>query len=429
MNLLLLGMNHKTAPVEIRERLNIACAEDFNLLGEILAIPGVEEALYLSTCNRVEILVRSREGGGAEERLRELIFRHGNLSGAELARCLYVYRDETAVRHLFRVAAGLDSLIMGEPQILGQVKDAYRQAVEREAAGIILNKLLHRAFRVAKRVRTETGVANHAVSVSYAAVELAKKIFGTLGDKKILLVGAGEMSELAARHLLKHGGDQLFVANRTWERAVGMAADFQGTAVEFPRLGEVLREADIVITSTGAPGYILTGEMVAAALKRRKNRLLFIIDIAVPRDVDPRAGDLENVYLYNMDDLQEIADENMAIRKEEAARGEEIIAAETEEFLAWFDTLAVVPTIVSLREKAEAIIAGELERAEGWLRNLRPEDREEAALLAQAIVNKLLHDPMTSLKEETREGAARAYVAALRRLFRLDGAGGEKGEA
>ncbi|HQB14374.1 MAG TPA: glutamyl-tRNA reductase [Syntrophales bacterium] len=429
MNLLLLGMNHKTAPVEIRERLNIACTEDFNLLGEILAIPGVEEALYLSTCNRVEILVRSREGGGAEERLRELIFRHGNLSGAELARCLYVYRDETAVRHLFRVAAGLDSLIMGEPQILGQVKDAYRQAVEREAAGIILNKLLHRAFRVAKRVRTETGVANHAVSVSYAAVELAKKIFGTLGDKKILLVGAGEMSELAARHLLKHGGDQLFVANRTWERAVGMAADFQGTAVEFPRLGEVLREADIVITSTGAPGYILTGEMVAAALKRRKNRLLFIIDIAVPRDVDPRAGDLENVYLYNMDDLQEIADENMAIRKEEAARGEEIIAAETEEFLAWFDTLAVVPTIVSLREKAEAIIAGELERAEGWLRNLRPEDREEAALLAQAIVNKLLHDPMTSLKEETREGAARAYVAALRRLFRLDGAGGEKGEA
>jgi len=429
MNLLLLGMNHKTAPVEIRERLNIACAEDFNLLGEILAIPGVEEALYLSTCNRVEILVRSREGDGAEERLRELIFRHGNLSGAELARCLYVYRDETAVRHLFRVAAGLDSLIMGEPQILGQVKDAYRQAVEREAAGIILNKLLHRAFRVAKRVRTETGVANHAVSVSYAAVELAKKIFGTLGDKKILLVGAGEMSELAARHLLKHGGDQLFVANRTWERAVGMAADFQGTAVEFPRLGEVLRKADIVITSTGAPGYILTGEMVAAALKRRKNRLLFIIDIAVPRDVDPRAGDLENVYLYNMDDLQEIADENMAIRKEEAARGEEIIAAETEEFLAWFDTLAVVPTIVSLREKAEAIIAGELERAEGWLRNLRPEDREEAALLAQAIVNKLLHDPMTSLKEETREGAARAYVAALRRLFRLDGAGGEKGEA
>lgn len=429
MNLLLLGMNHKTAPVEIRERLNIACTEDFNLLGEILAIPGVEEALYLSTCNRVEILVRSREGGGAEERLRELIFRHGNLSGAELARCLYVYRDETAVRHLFRVAAGLDSLIMGEPQILGQVKDAYRQAVEREAAGIILNKLLHRAFRVAKRVRTETGVANHAVSVSYAAVELAKKIFGTLGDKKILLVGAGEMSELAARHLLKHGGDQFFVANRTWERAVGMAADFQGTAVEFPRLGEVLREADIVITSTGAPGYILTGEMVAAALKRRKNRLLFIIDIAVPRDVDPRAGDLENVYLYNMDDLQEIADENMAIRKEEAARGEEIIAAETEEFLAWFDTLAVVPTIVSLREKAEAIIAGELERAEGWLRNLRPEDREEAALLAQAIVNKLLHDPMTSLKEETREGAARAYVAALRRLFRLDGAGGEKGEA
>jgi len=426
MNLLLLGMNHKTAPVEIRERLNIACTEDFNLLGEILAIPGVEEALYLSTCNRVEILVRSREGDAAEESLRELIFRHGNLSGEELVRCLYVHRDEAAVRHLFRVAAGLDSLIMGEPQILGQVKDAYRQAVEREAAGIILNKLLHRAFRVAKRIRTDTGVGSHAVSVSYAAVELAKKIFGALPGKKILLVGAGEMSELAARHLLKHGGDRLFVVNRTWDRAVRLAAEFQGTAVEFPRLGEALREADIVITSTGAPGYIITGEMVAAALGRRKNRLLFVIDIAVPRDVDPRAGDLENVYLYNVDDLQDIADENMAIRKEEAARGEEIVAAETEEYLAWFDTLAVVPAIVSLREKADAIVAGELERAEGWLRNLRPEDREEAAILAQAIVNKLLHDPMTCLKEESRDGAAPAYVAALRRLFRLDGTGGGK---
>ncbi|MDI9570093.1 MAG: glutamyl-tRNA reductase [Pseudomonadota bacterium] len=421
MNLLLIGMNHKTAPVEIRERLNIACNEGFDPLTEILGFPGVEEALYLSTCNRVEILVRSREGDGAEERLRELIFRHGNLSAGELARCLYVYRDRHAVRHLFRVAAGLDSLVMGEPQILGQVKDAYRQAVEREAAGIILNRLLHRAFRVAKRIRTETGVGSHAVSVSYAAVELAKKIFGTLPGKKVLLVGAGEMSELAARHLLKHGGARLIVTNRTWERAVGMAAEFQGVAVEFSRLGEALREADIVIASTGAPGYVITGEMVAAALGRRKNRLLFIIDIAVPRDVDPRAGDLENVYLYNMDDLQEIADANMAIRKEEAARGEEIVAAETEEYVAWFDTLAVVPVIVSLREKADAIVSGELERAEGWLRNLRPEDREAAALLAQAIVNKLLHDPMTRLKEESRNGAAPAYVAALRRLFRLDG--------
>ncbi|HOU77371.1 MAG TPA: glutamyl-tRNA reductase [Syntrophales bacterium] len=426
MNLLLLGMNHKTAPVEIRERLDIACTEGFSPLGEIRGLPGVEEALYLSTCNRVEILVRGREDAAVEERLRELIFRHGNLSGADLARCLYVYRDADAVRHLFRVAAGLDSLIMGEPQILGQVKDAYRRAVEEEATGIILNKLLHRAFRVAKRVRTETGVANHAVSVSYAAVELAKKIFGALRGQKILLVGAGEMSELAARHLLKHGGDRLFVANRTWERAVRMAAEFQGTAVEFPRLGEALREADIVITSTGAPGYIITGEMVAGALKRRQNRLLFIIDIAVPRDVDPRAGAMDNVYLYNIDDLQEIADENMAIRKEEAARGEEIVSAEAEEFRAWFDTLTVVPTIVSLREKAEAIAAGELERADTWLRNLDPAAREEAALLARAIVNKLLHDPMTTLKEETREGAARAYAAALRRLFRLDGTDGEQ---
>jgi glutamyl-tRNA reductase len=421
MNLILIGMNHKTAPVEIRERLSIACTEGFNPLEEIKAIPGVGESLYLSTCNRVEILARIQEGTNAEARIKSLIFRHGNLDEEEMARCLYVYRDGAAISHLFRVAASLDSLIMGEPQILGQVKDAYRLAVDHQAAGIILNKLLHRAFRVAKRVRTETGIASHAVSVSYAAVELAKKIFGSLKGKKVLLIGAGEMSELAARHLIKHGGDRIFVANRTQERAIQMAADFQGVAVDFDRLGDSLREVDIVISSTGAPGYVLTYDMIAAVLKRRKNRLLFLIDIAVPRDIDPRAGEIDNVYLYNMDNLQDIADDNMQIRRGEAEKGELIVAAEADRYIEWFNTLTVVPTIVSLKEKAAGIIRSELERSNGWLRNLPEEDRAEVEMLANAIVNKILHDPMTCLKEESREGAALAYVAAIRRLFRLEG--------
>jgi len=425
MNLILIGMNHKTAPVEIRERLSIACTEGFNPLEEIKAIPGVGEALYLSTCNRVEILARTREERtDTEERLKALIFRHGNLGEEDMARCLYVYRDSAAIRHLFRVAASLDSLIMGEPQILGQVKEAYRLAVDHQAAGIILNKLLHRTFRVAKRVRTETGIASHAVSVGYAAVELAKKIFGTLKGKKVLIIGAGEMSELAARHLIKHGGDRIFVANRTHERAIRMAEDFQGVPVDFDHLGDSLREVDIVISSTGAPGYILTYDMIAAVLKRRKNRLLFLIDIAVPRDIDPRAGDIDNVYLYNMDNLQDIADDNMQIRKGEAEKGELIVAAEADSYIEWFNTLAVVPTIVSLKEKAAGIIRAELERSNGWLRNLQEEDREGVEILANAIVNKILHDPMTCLKEESQEGSALAYVAAIRRLFRLEEPGG-----
>jgi len=423
MNLILIGMNHKTAPVEIRERLSIACNEGFNPLDEIKAIPGVGEALYLSTCNRVEILARTQEHADAEEKLKALIYRHGNLREEDMAKCLYVYRDSDAIRHLFRVAASLDSLIMGEPQILGQVKDAYRLAVDNQAAGIILNKLLHRAFRVAKRVRTETGIASHAVSVSYAAVELAKKIFGTLRGKKVLLIGAGEMSELAARHLIKHGGDQIFVANRTHERAIQMAADFQGIPVDFDDIGQSLREVDIVISSTGATGHILTYDMIATVLKRRKNRLLFLIDIAVPRDIDPRAGDIDNVYLYNMDNLQDIADDNMQIRRGEAEKGELIVAAEADRYIEWFNTLTVVPTIVSLKGKAEEIIQSELERSNGWLQNLREEDREAVGILANAIVNKILHDPMTCLKEESQEGSALAYVAAIRRLFRLDGPG------
>lgn len=419
MRIILIGMNHKTAPVEIRERLQLACGGDGLALAELLGIPEVREVLVLSTCNRVEVLARVADGEAAVERLKEFIYRQGNLDAAELKRCLYVHRDREAVRHLFRVAASLDSLIMGEPQILGQVKEAYRRAVDHRATGVLLNRLVHHALRAAKRVRTETGIAGNAVSVSYAAVELAKKIFGGLHGKTILLIGAGEMSELAARHLLRQGVERILIANRTYARAEEMATAFQGAPVAFDRLSEVLPEVDIVIASTGAPGYVVTVEMVAAALRRRRNRLLFLIDIAVPRDIDPAAGEIDNVYLYNIDHLQDVVDANRETRRAEAAKAEGIVAEEVAVFEAWFNALAVVPTIVAMRGKMEGIVRGELEKSAHWLGGLPEEDRLRIEGLAASVVNKILHDPITGLKEESREKDELPYVAAIRRLFKL----------
>jgi len=420
MNIVLIGMNHKTAPLEIRERLPLSSRNNVHPLLEMIKIPQIKEAFYLSTCNRVEALASAVDAKAVVERLKEFIFPHGDLTSEEMARCLYVYFDHEAVRHLFRVASSIDSLVMGEPQILGQVKEAYRQAAELRTTGVILNRVVHHAFRVAKRVRTETEIAGNAVSVSFAAVELAKKIFGALKGKTVLLIGAGEMSELAARHLIKYGVDRILIANRTYTRALEMARDFHAGVIEFDRLGEGLRDADIVISSTGAPGYVINAEMVAAALHRRKSRLLFLIDIAVPRDIDPAAGNIDNVYLYNIDNLQEIVDENLNNRRREAEKAEAIIEEEALKYREWFGTLKVVPTIVSLREKVEGIITGELGRSLSWMRNLSPEQRKNVEILASSILNKVLHDPIAALKEESQNGGALPYIAALRRLFRLD---------
>ncbi len=419
MRLVLLGMSHWTAPVEIRERLQLACGEGGPAPAELLGIPEVREGLILSTCNRVEVLARVADGETAVERLKAFIYRQGNLDAAELERCLYVHRDRDAVHHLFRVAASLDSLVMGEPQILGQVKEAYRRAADHRTTGVLLNRLVHHAFRAAKRVRTETGIAGNAVSVSYAAVELAKKIFGGLQGKTILLIGAGEMSELAARYLLRQGVGRILIANRTTARAEAMAAEFQGTAVPFDRLPETLPEVDIVIASTGAPGYVVTPEMVSAALRRRRNRLLFLIDIAVPRDIDPAAGEIDNVFLYNIDNLQEVVDTNRETRRAEAEKAERIVAEEVAAFEAWFNALAVVPTIVALRGKMEGIVRGELEKSAHWLAGFSEEERARVEGIVDAVVNKILHDPITGLKEESLEKDELPYVAAVRRLFRL----------
>ena len=420
MNIILIGINHKTAPVEIRERLSIDCEDPDRPLIEIAGIPQIKEGMFLSTCNRVEVLAGVSDVDSAVENLKAVIFSLGNLSSEEMEKCLYVYHGDDAMRHLFRVASSIDSMVMGEPQILGQVKDAYRQCVEHNASGVILNKLLHHAFKVAKRVRTETGIASNAVSVSFAAVALAKKILGNLKGKTILLVGAGEMSELAAKHLMGSGISRIIVANRTYGQAVKLADDFHGIPAGFDNLEEKLQEADIVISSTGAPGYIIEKEMIASALRRRKNRLMFLIDIAVPRDIDPEAGAIDNVYLYNIDNLQEIVDENMSSRMREAGKAEAIIDEEVLEFSGWLKTLEAVPTIVSLREKVDKIIESELGRSASWMNNLGEEEKENVKILISSVTNKILHDPITGLKEESQNDGAAPYIATIKRLFGLD---------
>ncbi|HPL63764.1 MAG TPA: glutamyl-tRNA reductase [Syntrophales bacterium] len=423
MNLILFGMSHKTSPLEAREKLALRCGEAGESSTGILGIPGVKEAMCLFTCNRCEIIAVG-DSPEAADGIRDFIADTGEFSAEDLDRFIYVHRGGDAVRHLFRVASSLDSMVPGEPQILGQVKEAYRQCVDRKSSGMLLNRLLHHAFRTAKRVRTETGIAENAVSVSFAAIELAKKIFGSLNGKTVLLVGAGEMAELAARHLAANGAGKIFIANRTYENAVRLSREFLGSPVEYGNIGEKLGEADIVISSTGASGYQITKDMVAAALRRRKNRLLFLIDIAVPRDVDPAAAQIDNVYLYNVDDLQGIVDENVKTRVAETGRAESIVAEEVSLFAQWYDSLEAVPTIVDLRRKLEEIADGEIGKS-SWLRELGPEENEKIRQLVGSVLNKILHGPVTGLKEASRNSGALPYIEAVRKLFKLDDSSSE----
>ncbi len=416
----LVGLNHRTAPLAVRERLFAGCQERENILADLLAQDGVREILHLSTCNRIEIVAATDQAQGAIHGLKSYLAGRGGLTAEEAANCLYAYQDEEAIRHLFRVTSSLDSLVMGEAQILGQVKDAYRQALTQNVTGIALNRLMHRAFRTAKRVRTETGIAANPVSVSFAAVELAKKIFGTLAGKKILVIGAGEMAELTCTHLIGNGAEEITVANRSVTQAEVLAEKYHGKAVGLAALDEALCDADIVISSTGAPSFVITADMIRHCLRKRKNRLLFLVDIAVPRDIDPAVDGIENVYLYNIDNLQDIVDENIKNRRRESLKAEQIVVEEVAQYLSWLKELDAVPTIVSLRGKAEGIVRMELMKAGSWMGNLANTDREKIEALVNGIVNKILHAPMTAMKEESAEFKSRDIVAAARQLFKLD---------
>jgi glutamyl-tRNA reductase len=418
--IVLIGLNHKTAPVEIRERFNIVCVDSKGPLSDFAQIRLLRESFYLSTCNRMEVLFttpRLDEGISAVVGLLAEIY---GQTGAALKPYLYIYIDQDAVKHLFRVACSLDSMVVGEPQILGQIKDAYRQATEAKASGVVLNRLLHKSFSAAKRVRTETRIGSNAVSISYAAVELAKKIFGELQGKIALLIGAGEMAELAAEHLISNGVERIVVANRTLERALALARRFNGSTVPWEELVEELRKTDIIISSTGSPEPILNAGQVRKRMRARRNRPLFFIDIAVPRDIDPDVNRIDNVYLYNIDDLQGIVEINRAERIKEAARAEHIISAEALKFDAWLRTLEVVPTIVSLREKAEQIRKAEIHKTLSQLDSLSGGEIEAINVLTRSVVNKLLHDPILFLKRISTRSRKDSYLDVARKLFHLD---------
>jgi len=417
MNFQLIGVNHVSAPVEVRERLVVPESEVPNALRKLSQHPGVEEAMILSTCNRVEILTRTSNGA---VNLRAFLQDYFPVKLAEYDKHLYELREQEAVRHLFRVASSLDSMIVGEPQILGQVKEAYASARALGAVHSQLDQLLTRAFAVAKRVRTETAIGSSAVSVASVAVELAKKIFGSLHGKHVYLVGAGKMSELAARHLLANGAVSIFVANRTYDRAVQLAEKFNGEAIQFSQLYDTCDRADIVITSTGAPHAIFRREHGELFLSRRKNRPMFFIDIAVPRNVDPELNKLDGIFVYDIDDLQQAVVSHVADRTKEAERAEAIIDVEVQRFQERLQTLNVVPTIVSLQDHLETIRQAEIDRVRGRLGPLTPDQETVIESLTKGIVNKIMHTPIHTLKTAARESEATTVIDVVKRLFNLE---------
>ncbi len=429
MNFQLIGVNHHSAPVEVRERLAIPESRLPEALKRLVAHPGIEEALIISTCNRVELLAQTKNGTAD---LRGFLREYFQFQPDELNPHLYEFHAREAIHHVFRVTSSLDSMVVGEPQILGQMKEAYATARAVGAVHSQLDLLLTRAFAVAKRVRTETAVGSSAVSVASVAVELAKKIFGSLNGKNVFLVGAGKMSELAARHLIAHGAASIFVANRTYDRAIRLAQKFDGQAIEFSRLYETCDRADIVITSTGAPHAIFRREHGEAFLSRRKNRPMFFIDIAVPRDVDPGMNKVDGIFVYDIDDLQQAVSAHVADRRKEAERAEEIISGEVERFQSRLQTLDVVPTIVSLQDHLETIRQAEIDRVRGRLGPLSPEQELAVEALTRGIVNKIMHTPISTLKTAARESEATTVVDLVRRLFNLQEkkaakSGGESG--
>lgn len=419
MNLLLFGVNHQTAPVALREKLASLIPDLPGAYQALQAGPEISELLLYTTCNRVEVMCVTQEPDRALARVYEFFSRHPEIPPGTLQESFYLHRDREAVRHLFRVAASLDSMVVGEPQILGQVKEAYRQAASCQGTGPILNRLLHKTFSVAKRVRGETGIGDHAVSVSYAAVTLGRKIFGDLAGKNVLLLGAGEMAELALEHLKGQGAGRITVANRTLERGVRLAARFQGKAVSLEELEAQLLTADILISSTGAGHHLLTRDQVKGVMRRRKQRPLFLIDIAVPRDLDPEINDLDNVYLYNIDDLKGVVELNLQRRHREAAKAERLVAEETLKFLNWLETLEVFPTIIALKEKAETICQAELKKTLAQLGPLSPDQRQALEVLTGSITQKLLHDPIIFLKRNHHLKRPHQELDLVRRLFNL----------
>ncbi|TKB78677.1 MAG: glutamyl-tRNA reductase [Nitrospira sp.] len=421
MHLIVVGLSHKTAPVEIRERLAVPESRLGEALTRLCSYPGVKEGILLSTCNRVEVYSIVDDVETGYERIQEFLAdTHLSLSSEQLTPHLYWHTGDRAIGHLFRVAASLDSMIIGESQILGQLKGAFEVALAHKTTGVIMNKVVKKAISVAKRVRTETKIAEMAVSVSYAAVELAKKIFSDLHEKTVLLVGAGEMAKLAARHLIAHGVRHVRITTRTPQHAVDLAAKFGGTAVPFDQFKDDMASADIVLVSTGAAHYLVGAEDVHRAVEERMNRPMFLIDISVPRNIDPAVRHVDNAFLFDIDDLTQRVEQNRAGRVQEAEKAERMVLEEVTIMLDWMKSLEVTPTIVALRSHVDDLKRAEVDKVLTRLPHLSLQDRELVEGLASSIVNKLIHRTMVTLKAEVNSSNGPAFVEAARRFFSLD---------
>jgi glutamyl-tRNA reductase len=419
VHLFLVGASHRTAPVELRERLDFCSRGLEDAVRALAARRSAIEAAVISTCNRAELYIACREPADAYGDLLAFFSEFHQLQADQIRPHLYAHVDEDAVRHLFRVASGLDSLVVGEPQILGQIKDAYASATSVQSAGPLLNKLFHWAFAVGKRVRSETALAEGAVSVSFAAVRLAKKIFGSLDGRQVLVIGAGEMGKLTATHLKAQGVASVVITSRTLAHAQEVADEVGGIVTPWDARFQALLESDIVITVTGSPTPILTKAQVKAAMPASRTRPLFLIDIAVPRDVDPTAGEIEQVFLYNIDDLQAIVRENLEKRGSEVGRAEQIVEDEVKKFAAWQRAREAVPTIVALRQRFEAVRRSELARLEPKLASLPPDARARVDEVTRLLIEKLLWQPTEQLKNVGDPNVVSQYADLLNRLFAL----------
>ncbi|HKZ71986.1 MAG TPA: glutamyl-tRNA reductase [Nitrospirota bacterium] len=421
MDIILVGLSHNTAPVEIRECLSFSGE---HLPAGILKLRDYEEILecvILSTCNRVEVYATVEKPELGVARVKDFLHAcQPDLPLEKITQHLYIHKNEGVIRHLFRVAASLDSMVIGETQILGQVKDAFDCALLNKTTGVVLNKLFKKSIFTAKRVRTETRIGESAVSISFAAVELARKIFSNLRNKTGMLIGAGEMGELAAQNLVNSGIKEIVVSNRNYDRALDLARLYNGRAARFEDFLQEMVNVDVVICSTGAPNYVIRFEEVQDIIHRRKNRPLFFIDISVPRNIDPEINKIGNVFLYDIDDLQSVVETNLKTRKEEAEKGEHIVAEEVGKFTQWFKSLEVVPTIIALKDRMEEIRRKELERTMGRLRSLSPEEVQIIDGLTNTIINKILHNPLVALKLEAHSTNGLLYAEAVRKLFDLE---------
>ncbi len=420
VNLILVGVNHKTTPVEIREKLAFTKGKIEESVDHLFNFPDIIEHTILSTCNRVEIYARANCQDSAIKSIKQFICDFHGLSLLELEDHFYSYRNKEAVEHLFRVSSSLDSMILGEAQILGQVKEAYSLARDLRSTGLVLNQLFEKAFSIAKKVREETGIAERSVSISSAAVELAQKIFDDLENRTVMLVGTGEMAELAAKHLISYGVKTVYVTSRTYERAANLARTLNGSALDFEAFKNELHRADIVITSTSAPNFIIKKEIVEKAIHERKNKPIFFIDIAVPRDIEPDVNDLENVYLYDIDDLHVVVSANIKEREKEAENAMNFISQEVTKFNNWVGALDAVPTIVEIRKKAENIRKQEIEKTLKKISHLSENDKQLLRQMSSSMVNKILHKPTIKLKQKTQSEDGHVYLKAIRHLFHLD---------